>query len=49
MAGGGTPYKWFSGKGSGLFHDVLNKLPGGWGEKVRIWKKGGSWRWLGGD
>jgi hypothetical protein len=34
MAGGGTPYKYFSGKGSGLVHELLAKLPGGWGEKV---------------
>lgn len=34
MSGGGTPYKYFSGKGSGLFHQLLAKLPGGWGEKV---------------
>lgn len=35
MSGGGTPYKYFSGKGSGLVHELLAKLPGGWGEKVR--------------
>lgn len=35
MPGGSAPYKFWPGKGTGLVHELLAKLPGGWGEKVR--------------